>query len=130
MNTQAEAHMDETKRRLRTTLLHWLVLVLLFDLALAAEHLWYREDLLGHLSRHWPFAILFAALLNAFFAAAMLVEVYLLVFFNKTLGWLRHAYRIAFFLILLCYFVFSIKGFYDEHTVPHYQNGPSFLYKQ
>ena len=124
-----ERLMDETGQHLKSMLRHWLVLMLLFNLALAAEHLCYWEDLLGHLQRHWPFAVLFAALLNAFFAAAILAEVYLRVFLNRTLGRLRHPYRLAVFLILLSYAILSVKGFYDAHPVPHHPQGPTFLSK-
>jgi len=119
----------DTSRQLRPVLLSWLVLVILFNLTLAAEHLWYHEDLFGHLMRHWRFAVLFPVLLNGLFAAAMLVEIYLCVFVNKTLGRVRHVFRIAFFLFMLGYFAFGVKAFYNAHPVPHHPQGPSFLYK-
>lgn len=120
---------DERRETLKATLRYWLYLILTFNILIAALHLYYHEDLLGHILRYFDFVVLFTILMNGCFAAAMLPELYLYIFRGKNPGRLRHPYRIAAFLIILFFFAHAFITFYGWHPVPHTSEGGSFMSK-
>ena len=110
---------NDTARYLRRAALAWCGLIIIFNLVLFAIHVYYHEDFLGHIYRHWRFLTMLAIAIHGLIGMGFLIETWLFLYNKISSLHARWLLRLSYFIPILLFFAWWLNAFYINHPTPH-----------